>query len=54
MNRWAKKGVLERVCTALRDARLIGQVIDVVSRDSTGVKVHPDGMGVLKKTVDKG
>ena len=49
MNRWAKRGVLERVCTAMRAARLLGQVIDEVSLDATGVKGHPDGMGVLKK-----
>ena len=38
---------------AMRDARLIGQVIDVVSLDSTAVRVHPDGMGALKKMVLK-
>jgi transposase len=53
LNRWAKQGVLERVFTAMRDTRLIGRVIDVVSLDSTAVKVHPDGMGALKKTVLK-
>jgi transposase len=49
INRWAKQGVLERVFTAMRDARLIGRVIEVVSLDSTAVKVHPDGMGAEKK-----
>ena len=33
----------------MRAARLIGQIIDGVSLDATGVNVHPDGMGVLKK-----
>ena len=33
----------------MRAARLLGQVIDGVSLDATGVNVHPDGMGVLKK-----
>jgi transposase len=50
INRWAKHGVLERVFTAMRDARLIGRVIEVVSLDSTAVKAHPDGTGALKKT----
>jgi hypothetical protein len=35
----------------MRDERLIGKVIDVVSLDSTAVKVHPDGTGALKKEV---
>jgi len=53
INRWAKSGVLERVFLAMRDARLIGHAIDVVSLDSTAVKVHPDGTGALKKTAHK-
>jgi hypothetical protein len=41
-NHRAKHGVLEWVFLAMRDVRLIGQAIDMVSPDSTAVKVHPD------------
>ena len=45
VNRWAKKGVLH-----LQQLGIIQvQVNNVVSLDSTCIKVHPDGMGALKK-----
>lgn len=49
LNRWAKKGVLDRVFEALQRERLIDVKIEVASLDSTIVKVHPDGTGALKK-----
>jgi len=48
-NRWAKKGVLDRVFAALQDSDIINIQVDHVSLDSTAVKVHPDGTGALKK-----
>jgi transposase len=48
-NRWAKNGVLEKVFTAMKEARLIEGTLSMVSLDSTAVKVHPDGMGCQKK-----
>jgi transposase len=47
MNRWAKSGVLERVFLALQTERLTG--LEVLSLDSTAVKVHPDAHGASKK-----
>jgi len=49
MNRWAKSGVLDRVFAELQRQELIRVKVEVVSLDSTVVKVHPDGMGALKK-----
>jgi len=51
-NRWAKNGVLERVFAALQESDIINIQVDHVSLDSTAVKVHPDGTGALKKTVN--
>jgi len=53
-NRWAKQGVLYHVFSALRENDAINIQVDHVSLDSTVVKVHPDGAGVLKKrsTID--
>jgi transposase len=50
-NRWAKRGVLDRVFVALQERDLINIQVECVSLDSTAVKVHPDGTGALKKTV---
>lgn len=49
LNRWAKNGVLDRVFAALQRERLLRVKIELVSLDSTIVKVHPDGTGALKK-----
>ena len=51
-NRWAKNGVLDRVFAALQENDFINIQVDHVSLDSTAVKVHPDGTGALKKTVN--
>ena len=53
MNRWAKSGVLDRVFAELQRQEIIRVKVEVVSLDSTVVKVHPDGTGALKKTVPK-
>ncbi|NBI69429.1 IS5 family transposase [Pseudoflavonifractor sp. 60] len=49
INRWAKKGVLERVFLRLQQLGIIQIQVNVISLDSTCIKVHPDGMGALKK-----
>ena len=49
MSRWAKAGVLDRVFEELQVLNLLRVRIEVVSLDSTSVKVHPDGTGALKK-----
>ena len=49
VNRWAKSGVLQRAFQALQQKGMIRINVSIMSLDSTGIKVHPDGMGVLKK-----
>ena len=51
VNRWAKKGVLQAAFLRLQQLGIIQIQVNVVSLDSTCIKVHPDGMGALKKTV---
>jgi transposase len=50
MNRWAKKGVLDRVFDQIQRLRIAQITIEAVSLDSTSIKVHPDGTGAQKKT----
>ena len=50
MNRWAKKGGLDRVFAALQQQQIIRVRVEVVSLASTVVPVHPDGTGARKKT----
>jgi len=45
INRWAKGGVLERIFKELRTADR-----NLMFLDSTSIKVHPHGVGALKKT----
>ena len=49
MNRWSKSGVLDRVFAQLQQAQIVRIKIEAVGLDSTAVKVHPDGIGALKK-----
>ena len=50
MNRWSKKGVLDRVFAKLQQEQIVRIKIEAFCLDSTSVKVHPDGTGALKKT----
>lgn len=49
MSRWSKNGTLAKIFERLQRERLISVNINVISLDSTSIKVHPDGMGALKK-----
>ena len=49
-NRWAKKGVLDRVFEQLQLEQIVRIKIEAFSIHSTSVKVHPDGTGALNKT----
>ena len=49
VNRWSKKGVLQAAFLRLQQRGIIQIKVNVVSLDSTCIKVHPDGMGALKK-----
>ena len=48
MNRWSKNGILDRVFEYIQKKQLIRIKPEVVSMDSTIVKVHPDGTGARK------
>ena len=49
LNRWSKKGVVERPFVRLQEERILSIKIEVVNLDSTSIKVHPDGTGARKK-----
>lgn len=49
INRWAKSGVLQKIFFALQETGIICIDAKIISLDSTSIKVHPDGMGALKK-----
>ena len=53
MNRWSKNGVLDRVFEQLQREQIVRIKVEAVKLDSTTVKVHPDGMGALKKTAPR-
>jgi len=50
MNRWSKKGVLDRVFEQLQRDQIVRIKVEALGLDSTSVKVHPDGTGASKKT----
>ncbi|MCI8697702.1 MAG: transposase [Oscillospiraceae bacterium] len=51
VTRWAKKGFLQAAFLRLQQLGIIQIKVNVVSLDSTCIKVRPDRMGALKKTV---
>ena len=53
MSRWSKAGVLDRVFAELQRSQIARIRLEVVSLDSTSVKVHPDGTGALKKAAPR-
>jgi transposase len=50
MYRWSKGGVMDRVFEKLQLEQIVRTKIEAIALDSTSVKVHPDGIGALKKT----
>ena len=50
ISRWAKAGILDNVFARLQQRQILTIKLEVLSLDSTSVKVHPDGTGALKKT----
>ena len=48
MNRWSKNGVLDRGFEHLQREQILRIELDVLSIDSTVVKVHPDVAGASK------
>ncbi len=49
MNRWSNNGALDRVCEPVQREQIIRIKLEVLSIDSTVVRVHPDGTGALKR-----
>ena len=49
ISRWAKAGVLDRIFERLQQRQILKIKLEVLSLDSTSVKVHPDGTGALTK-----
>lgn len=49
MMRWNKAGVLNNVFVELQNKQILNLQINVLSIDSTIIKVHPDGCGARKK-----
>ena len=53
LNRWSKNQVIERVFARLQAEQILSIKIEVLSLDSTSIKVHPDGTGAHKKTAPR-
>ncbi len=51
MNRWAKKGVLDRVFVELQRLEIVRVKVEVLPWDSAAVQVQPEGTGALEPTV---
>ena len=49
VHRWAKRGVLERVFGELQRDQMASRHLEVLSLDSTIIKLHPDASGARKK-----
>ncbi len=52
-NRWSKNGVLDRVFAHRQRQRMIRIRGEAMGLDSTRIKGHPEGTGVLKKTAPR-
>ena len=50
LNRWSKNGVLARVFARLQTEQIVAVRLEVLSLESTSIKVHPDAAGARKKT----
>ena len=49
LNRWAKRGVLQRVFAELQRDQVESIDLDVLSLDSTIIKLHADASGARRK-----
>jgi transposase len=50
VSRWARRGVLDKAFAKLQEKQIVRINVEVISMDSTSVKIHPDAAGTLKKT----
>ena len=51
MNRWSKAGVRDRIFERLQQEGVVAVQMEVVSLDSTSVKVHPDAAGQIRRSL---
>ena len=47
-NRWSKNGTIQRIFEELQKQKIIDIQSEVLSLDSTSIKVHPDAAGAKK------
>jgi hypothetical protein len=50
ISRRTKNGVIDMVFAKLQEKQIVRIKIEVLSMDSTSVKIHPDAAGARKKT----
>jgi len=53
LRRWSRKGILQKAFMRLQEKGIIQISAQIISLDSTSIKVHPDGTGALKNTVNR-
>ena len=53
LRRWSRKGILQKAFMLLQEKGIIQISVQIISLDSTSIKVHPDGTGALKNTGNK-
>ena len=49
-NRWSKNGTIQRIFEELQKQKIIDIQSEVLSLDSTSIKVHPDAAGAKKSS----
>ena len=53
LRRWSRKGILQKAFMLLQEKGIIQISVQIISLDSTSIKVHPDGTGALKNTENR-
>jgi len=53
LRRWSRKGLLQKAFMLLQEKGIIQISVQIISLDSTSIKVHPDGTGALKNTANR-
>ena len=53
LRRWARKGLLQKAFLLLQEKGIIQVSVQIISLDSTSIKVRPDRTGALKNTANR-
>ena len=53
VRRWARKGILQQAFLRLQEKGIVQVSVQIISLDSTSIKVHPDGTGAQKNMVSR-